>query len=209
MLCKHEGSLRKADSKDPLVYPKERLLVLEHDNHTCRKCGRKFDPDMLKVDHKVRPQDGGSGQMQNLQILCIACHFQKHSELRESTKVLQGAMTVTLTIQLQPQIYEEIKSVAAEYGNATYSEIIGNLLYIRKSHYGRKEKDTMQVELWRGKEGLFSIFSSNDKRKKSVIHVQIFSRMEPRWARINRMTPQVFHAFIRTHNLAFVGRFDF
>jgi HNH endonuclease len=202
LLCKHEGGLRKERNKD-LVYPRERLQVLERDNHTCRKCDKMFDPVMLRVDHKVRPQDGGSGQMQNLQTLCIACHFQKHSELRESMKVLQSPMTVTLTIQLQPQIYEELKSAAAECDNATYSQIIENLLHIRKYYYGRKGKDTTQVELWRGKKGLFSIFRSNDRGKKSEICVQLFSR------RINRMTPKGFHEFMRTHDLSFVGKFDF
>lgn len=209
MLCKHEGSLRKEVSKDLLVYPRERLQVLERDNYTCKKCGNKFDPDMLRVDHKVRPQDGGSGQMENLQTLCIACHIQKHIELRERMNISQDSMGVTLTIQLQPEIYEELKLVGAVYDNATFSEIIRNLLYIRKSHYGRKGKDTMQVELWRGKEGLFSIFRSNDKRKKSVVYVQIFSRMEPGWAIKRTMTPQGFQTIMRTHDLSFAGKFDF
>jgi predicted CopG family antitoxin len=117
-------------------------------------------------------------------------------------------MSVTLTITLQSEIYEELKSVAAEKDNATFSEIIGNLLLIRKFLYGRKEKDTMQVEFWRGNEVLFSIFKFNDERKKPV-GVQQFSRMEPRWAKIYRMTPQGFHAFMRTHNLVFAGKFDF
>jgi hypothetical protein len=94
-----------------LVYPRERLLVLERDNNTCKKCGKKFNPVMLRVDHKVRPQDGGSGQMENLQTLCIACHIQKHIELRERMNVPQDSMGVTLTIQLQPEIYEELKLV--------------------------------------------------------------------------------------------------
>ena len=210
MLCKHEGSLRKGeDGKGQLVYPKERLQVLKRDNYTCRKCGNKFDPDMLRVDHIVRPQDGGSGQMENLQTLCVACHIQKHIELRERMNVLQDSMSVTLTMQLQPEIYEELKLVGTENDNATFSEIIRNLLYIRKFHYGRKEKDRMQVELWRGKEGLFSIFRSNDKRKKSVVYVQIFTRMEPGWTRKRTMTPQGFQTFMRTHDLSFAGKSDF
>jgi hypothetical protein len=192
-----------------MVYPTERIKVFQRDNNTCKKCGNKLHPDLLRVDHILRPQEGGSGEMHNLQTLCRTCHFQKHIEHREKMKVLEAPMSVTITIQLQPVIYEELKSVAAEYNNATFSELIGNLLHIRKYHYGRKEKDTMQIELWRGKGGLFSIFKFNDNRKKSGIYVQIFSRMEPRWAKIHRMTPQGFHAFMRSHNLAFVGKFDF
>ena len=65
----------------------------------------------MRVDHNVRPQDGGSGQMENLQTLCIDCHVRKHIEQRQRMEVPQDSMSITPTIQLQPGIYEELKLV--------------------------------------------------------------------------------------------------
>ena len=59
---------------------KKRILVLERDNYTCRKCGRKASEGRLEVDHIVPVSKGGTDELNNLQTLCFECNRGKGGE---------------------------------------------------------------------------------------------------------------------------------
>ena len=57
---------------------KRRRAALVRDQFTCQHCG-KVDRSgkSLHADHIIEGQDGGSNDLSNLQILCVACHLVK------------------------------------------------------------------------------------------------------------------------------------
>ena len=52
-----------------------RTAVLTRANGRCAICHGR--PDKLEVDHIVPASEGGTGDMANLQALCVACHRAK------------------------------------------------------------------------------------------------------------------------------------
>lgn len=63
----------------PRVQPSEHLrrLVLERDEHRCRKCGAE---DSLQLDHVLPVAQGGETTLGNLQILCARCNLEKSAQ---------------------------------------------------------------------------------------------------------------------------------
>lgn len=54
-----------------------RERVMERDDHTCQRCGRRFrDSRPLEAAHITARADGGSDDLRNLRALCIACHSE-------------------------------------------------------------------------------------------------------------------------------------
>jgi 5-methylcytosine-specific restriction endonuclease McrA len=51
-----------------------RTLVFKRDNHTCLCCGRK---DNLAIDHILAVNNGGTNDLENLQVLCKYCNSSK------------------------------------------------------------------------------------------------------------------------------------
>ena len=59
--------------------PKEQKeRIMERDDHKCVKCGSK---KRLSVDHIHPRSAGGSGEDNNLQILCVSCNSSKNNKL--------------------------------------------------------------------------------------------------------------------------------
>lgn len=57
----------------PRDWFKRRARVIRRDGKLCVRCGRAG----THVDHIVRVADGGSWEIDNLQLLCEECHRQK------------------------------------------------------------------------------------------------------------------------------------
>ena len=61
-----------------------RRAVLERDGYRCVKCGRS---GRLEVDHRIRKEDGGGDELDNLQALCRECHGAK--TVKENTQEMR------------------------------------------------------------------------------------------------------------------------
>lgn len=59
-----------------VIRSKTRKVVLDRDDNSCRKCGRRAS---IHVHHIVARQDGGSDDPDNLAVLCSACHAEWHA----------------------------------------------------------------------------------------------------------------------------------
>lgn len=79
---------RVTGEKRPRKYPKRygkdhirssvRYQVLERDGRRCKSCGRSPEDGVrLQVDHIIPVVDGGTGEIDNLQILCFDCNIGK------------------------------------------------------------------------------------------------------------------------------------
>jgi 5-methylcytosine-specific restriction endonuclease McrA len=55
--------------------------VHKRDNFTCQRCGAKEDPKhpTFQVHHVVFKCNGGSNNLNNLQLLCPECHRKLHN----------------------------------------------------------------------------------------------------------------------------------
>ena len=60
--------------KDYRQLPNSVKRTLLHRYKECRKCGSTQD---LEVDHIIPDFEGGSGAVENLQVLCHTCHMKK------------------------------------------------------------------------------------------------------------------------------------
>lgn len=50
--------------------------MFERDGQMCTKCGTT--KGKLTIDHKIRKADGGTDDLENLQVLCWYCHTRKN-----------------------------------------------------------------------------------------------------------------------------------
>jgi hypothetical protein len=58
-----------------------RQAVLERDNFTCQRCGKKAsDGVIIEVDHIIEFEDGGETVLENGQALCRECNMGKHNK---------------------------------------------------------------------------------------------------------------------------------
>ena len=57
------------------AYEKLQHAVLERDNFKCQECGRYT---LAPPHHVVFRSSGGSDTMENMVLLCIKCHAEKH-----------------------------------------------------------------------------------------------------------------------------------
>ena len=58
-----------------------RRAVLQRDGYRCQLCGKA---GRLDVDHRIRKEDGGGDESENLQALCRTCHIAK--TVKENTQ---------------------------------------------------------------------------------------------------------------------------
>lgn len=60
---------------------KERLILLRGTN--CERCGYS-NTKILNVHHKIRRADGGSNDIENLELICPNCHAEEHYGYKEN-----------------------------------------------------------------------------------------------------------------------------
>ena len=51
------------------------MQVFKRDQWRCQECG--LHGQVLECDHVVPLEDGGTDEIENLQALCVSCHFAK------------------------------------------------------------------------------------------------------------------------------------
>jgi len=66
-----------SDARRTSIGLKKRIFVLERDDYTCVKCGRKTNEGRLEVDHIIPVSKGGTDELNNLQTLCFECNRGK------------------------------------------------------------------------------------------------------------------------------------
>lgn len=81
------AAARKRDSARPTAHQrgyctpqwqKTRLAVIARDEGLCQFCGCVVaGPRQAQVDHIIPKVDGGSDAMENLRLLCLACHSRR------------------------------------------------------------------------------------------------------------------------------------
>lgn len=61
-------------------WKKRVAAVMERDGHKCRICGTRRG--FADVHHIVKRSQGGTDDMDNLMLLCRACHNKQHGQVR-------------------------------------------------------------------------------------------------------------------------------
>lgn len=69
-----------SDGRRTSLSPSKRINILERDDYTCKKCGRKASEGRLEVDHIKPVCKGGTDEESNLQTLCFECNRGKGGE---------------------------------------------------------------------------------------------------------------------------------
>lgn len=72
---KREGKLHNSQIKK-----KTKILLSKRDGSKCNHCQVDFSLNDLTIDHVIRLVKNGSNKLDNLQLLCAACHQVKSAE---------------------------------------------------------------------------------------------------------------------------------
>lgn len=56
------------------------VRVRERARHRCEKCGKKYEPMLMEVDHITPYSIGGTTTEDNLQLLCRPCNSKKRDK---------------------------------------------------------------------------------------------------------------------------------
>jgi 5-methylcytosine-specific restriction endonuclease McrA len=80
-----------------------RRKILARDGAVCRHCG-ETDESALACDHRISVYDGGTNDLENLQILCVTCNARKGRHSEVGMQNLQGSNQDKATLQnLHPE----------------------------------------------------------------------------------------------------------
>lgn len=94
-----------------LGFENVKSYVLYRDNYECKYCKGKSKDNRLEVHHIVQRKDGGSNNQENLITLCSLHHKQVH----------------------EGKILLNTKGIKKKYKDATFMNIMKNVLYLRLS----------------------------------------------------------------------------
>lgn len=78
--CKRTNKRNKERYGD-LNYKNHKYALLKKQNYRCAHCGEKRQKTALTIDHIVSIFDGGTNDIENLQLLCRECHDKKDQHL--------------------------------------------------------------------------------------------------------------------------------
>ena len=70
-------------------WPRIRREVKDRDGWRCRKCGKA---GRLEVHHKVAVRDGGDDHPNNLETLCLDCHYAVHHSVTPQRQAWKNAV---------------------------------------------------------------------------------------------------------------------
>ena len=86
----------------------------------CKACGRFLEENSMDVDHVVRKKDGGGDDIENKQLLCVACHRQKTADENRGKRIdcsnlfhtqLKKMMTITPAQNHRPRNVGQLYSL--------------------------------------------------------------------------------------------------
>jgi hypothetical protein len=83
-----------------LVSPRARAAVMERDGFRCKKCRATTN---LTIDHILPRSAGGSGKVENLQVLCVSCNSKKGVSLTVKRPSKDTQNTPINTSDFDPQ----------------------------------------------------------------------------------------------------------
>jgi hypothetical protein len=108
------------------IHPDVRERVMERDNHRCVACG---SADHLEIDHIIPISRGGTGDIENLQVLCRSCNRSKRAkpaeqvatqvrspEKRERERREETEKENTRATRFVPPTVEQVSSYVKESG---------------------------------------------------------------------------------------------
>lgn len=75
-----------------------RQKILARDGAVCRHCG-ETDETVLVCDHRISVYDGGTNDLENLQILCVMCNSRKGRHSEVGMQNLQGPNSDIASLQ--------------------------------------------------------------------------------------------------------------
>jgi hypothetical protein len=83
-----------------------RQAVLERDGHKCVRCSAT---ERLEIDHVIPISQGGTGEVDNLQVLCVSCNRKKRAEqVRSNTQnTCPGSATQMRSLEKRERREEE------------------------------------------------------------------------------------------------------
>lgn len=87
------------------VSRRRRTEVLIRDGGKCQKCGSSPELKFLHVHHVKERQNGGDNSIENLTLLCIACHRLEHGMTEDYQE------PKTRTIRLDDDVYEALRKL--------------------------------------------------------------------------------------------------
>ena len=74
----HSTEKLESAKKRESIHGKLRYQVLQRDNSTCQRCGKKIEDGIkLEIDHKIPVEWGGDNNIDNLWTLCNICNGGK------------------------------------------------------------------------------------------------------------------------------------
>jgi len=92
------------DKLNSRKYRNHKERVFARDGRQCRYCG---NDENLQVDHIISRKNGGTHDMDNLQVLCRDCNLRKSSK----DEGVFLAQTATPPVFLKPSLPETIRTV--------------------------------------------------------------------------------------------------
>jgi hypothetical protein len=72
------GCAMASDSQYPDDWESRRMAILHRDNRECQRCGDSRPQQELHVHHKEPVDDGGTHELENLELRCADCHADEH-----------------------------------------------------------------------------------------------------------------------------------
>ena len=135
--------------------------ILKGEN-TCSDCGEVYDKEDLIIHHKTPLFEGGDNSKENLEILCVTCHKEKHSligydSLSKATNYSNSNSNTNYNTNSNSKakasqvnfvseiikLFEEVNPVCKKYyGNTTQRSAIENLLEL---HSFERIKEIVQI----------------------------------------------------------------
>ena len=167
------GSLGLIPAKRPrgksTMSPKLRDTILNRDNWTCYYCGRKLEPGLEEIDHRVPRAWGGSDDPNNLVTACRYCNRAKRDLLIERLRVtperaredlfrlLEDPENPILERRVNALVSKEavISSCLPDQGEVAIERLVAVIDIrrrsekLREAHRKRGERRRASAERWR------------------------------------------------------------
>ena len=97
--------------------PEERTTILKKFFHSCAVCDERLKDHEYELDHKQPLCDGGSGDVENMQPLCLSCHAEKCAT--ERLNIYGKTLYSELNIDTLEGLFDAPKPKQIYFGDGT------------------------------------------------------------------------------------------